>query len=166
MLVTARLVIVVVPAESVDVNEAASSTVSVEYNLVAPVTWKVEEAERRPVTVRLEAKVEEAVEINPANVERPDMFNVPVAVILAAERFPETSAFPWTDNFAAGVVVPIPTLPPVVARYAELVVVSCVVDAFANVVSPVTLKVPVAVRFASVRSPEKKEFPWTAKSCD
>ena len=35
--------------------------------------------------------------------------------------------FPYTSSFSSGVVVPIPTLPPLVARYVEPVVVSCVV---------------------------------------
>ena len=48
------------------------------------------------------AKVEVAVPVT----ER-----VPVAVMLAAVRLPETRASPWTPNCSAGVVEPIPTEP-------------------------------------------------------
>lgn len=33
-----------------------------------------------------------------------------------------------------------------------------------RVVAPVTLRVPVAVRLAKFRSPEKRALPWTAKA--
>lgn len=35
----------------------------------------------------------------------------PVAVRLAVEMFPETSALPWTESLDPGVVEPMPTLP-------------------------------------------------------
>ena len=36
---------------------------------------------------------------------------MPVAVILATFKFPETSALPWTANKAPGEVVPMPKYP-------------------------------------------------------
>ena len=50
--------------------------------------------------------------------------------------------------------MPIPTLPPLVAKYAEPVEPICVVEAYPSVVSPVTFKVEVAVI-----APPKNEVP-------
>ena len=60
---------------------------------------------------------------------------VPVAVRLAAEMLPEKRPLPWTERSCEGEVVPMPTFPPVVARYVLFVVVSWVVVAF-----PVTVR--------------------------
>ena len=46
---------------------------------------------------------------------------------------------PWTERFDVGVVVPIPTLPPAVAKYAEPLALSTVVEAFARLVKPETV---------------------------
>ena len=59
-----------------------------------------------------------------------------------------------------------PTLPPVVARYALPAVVIWVADALVSVVSPVTLRVPVALIFAAKILPEKNAFPCTERSCE
>ena len=52
-----------------------------------------------------------------------------VAVMLAAERLLEKSALPWTERSCEGEVVPSPTEPPLVAKYAEPEAVSAVVEA-------------------------------------
>ena len=61
-----------------------------------------------------------------------------------------------TARVAHGLVVPMPTLPPLVAKYAALVEEIWVVLAYPSVVSPVTFKVEVAVI-----APPKKEVPET-----
>ena len=86
---------------------------------------------------------------------------VPVAVKLARETLPEKRPLPWTERSEAGVVVPMPTLPSVVAKYAEPVEPICVVEAYPSVVSPVTLRVPVAIKLARETLPEKRPLPWT-----
>ena len=63
------------------------------------------------------------------NVERPPTVSDEVAVIAAAEMFPENNPFPWTESICEGDVVPMPTLPPLVAKYAEPVLLITVVDA-------------------------------------
>src|SRR3989344_2621918 len=78
---------------------------------------------------------------------------------------------PETCNTLAGVVVPMPTLPllfqiPDPGKYAVFETDSCVVEAFTNVVRPVTDSVPVAVRFAEVRLPLKKPLPATERSAN
>jgi hypothetical protein len=90
-------------------------------------TEMVEEADTVPFTawrgpVR-EPKVREP------RVERPLTLRVPVAVMFPAERLPETRAFPWTERAWDGEVVPIPTFPPVVAKYADPDDVRAVVEA-------------------------------------
>ena len=59
----------------------------------------------------------------------PEKVSVPVAVMLAAERLLEKSALPWTERSCEGEVVPSPTEPPLVAKYAEPEAVSAVVEA-------------------------------------
>ena len=83
----------------------------------------VEEDWKTPETNKLLLTVDDADEINPlpivsipvvealASVVFPATFKVPVAVIFATLRFPETSALPWTANKAPGEVVPIPKYP-------------------------------------------------------
>jgi len=44
-------------------------------------------------------------------IESPLTFKVPVAVMLLAVRFSLKNPEPATDNFAKGLVVPMPTLP-------------------------------------------------------
>jgi len=62
---------------------------------------------------------------------------------------PTLSISPSTTSFLLGVVVPIPTLPPVVARYVALVVVSWVVEALV-VVKREPSKVRVALEVSAV----------------
>ncbi len=52
-----------------------------------------------------------------------------MAVRFADEKLPDMRALPWTESFWDGVVVPIPTFPPVVAKYAEPDEVIAVVEA-------------------------------------
>ena len=59
-----------------------------------------------------------------------------------------------TDNLPQGEVVPIPTEPPEVAKYAEPVEPIWVVEALPRVVRPVTFRVEVAVS-----APPKNEEP-------
>ena len=62
-------------------------------------------------------------------------------VLLFAPAIP-ARMFPFTSSKYAGDVVPIPTFPPLVAKYAEPVEPMLVVEACVNVESPVTLSVP------------------------
>ena len=55
-------------------------------------------------------------------------------------------------------------MPFFVEKYAEPVEPFCVVEAYPSVVSPVTLRVPVAIKFASDTLPEKRPLPWTERS--
>ncbi len=64
-----------------------------------------------------------------APVDIPGNATVPVAVRFADEKLPDMRALPWTESFWDGVVVPIPTFPPVVAKYAEPDEVIAVVEA-------------------------------------
>ena len=71
---------------------------------------------------------------------------------------------PTTESFQLGDVVPMPTLPPVVAKYAEPVEPICVVEAYPSVVSPVTFNVEVAVIAPPTNKlPEKYPEPWTPR---
>ena len=81
-----------------------------------------------PPTQRLFA-MERLVEEALARADRPETASVPVAVMLAAERLLEKSALPWTERSCEGEVVPSPTEPPLVAKYAEPEAVSAVVEA-------------------------------------
>ena len=56
------------------------------------------------------------VEAPPFNDESPVTVRVPVAVSDARDRLPEKRESPWTESLDEGVVVPMPTEPPVVAR--------------------------------------------------
>jgi hypothetical protein len=76
-----------------------------------------------------------------ARVVLPATFNVPVAVIFAPVRFPLKNPFPATSNLLVGLVVPMPTLPPRVARYVAPVEVNEVVEALPREVWPVVVKV-------------------------
>src|SRR3989338_9618713 len=81
-----------------------------------------------PPTQRLfetERLVEEAL----TKVETPETASVPVAVRFATERLPLTSPLPCTERSCEGEVVPSPTEPPLVAKYAEPEAVSAVVEA-------------------------------------
>jgi hypothetical protein len=76
----------------------------------------VEESPRAPpVFVRLvpvrSVKVSLLMLIPEEKVARPLIAAVPVAVRLAAERFPEKRPLPWTESAWEGVLVPIPTFP-------------------------------------------------------
>ena len=55
-----------------------------------------------------------------------------VAMMPATERLPEMRASPWTERSFPGVVVPMPTLPPLVAKYALPLEVIAVVLAYGN----------------------------------
>ena len=69
---------------------------------------------------------------------------------------PEKYPLPCMESNDAGLVVPMPTLPPLVAKYAEPVELIWVVEALPRVVNPVTESVEVAVS-----APPKNEEPLT-----
>ena len=74
--------------------------------------------------------VENFVEDEYAKVVRPETVKLDVAVTGPPKNpVPEKYPLPFTSIALFGVVVPIPTFPPAVARYVEPVVVNCVVDA-------------------------------------
>ena len=64
-----------------------------------------------------------------------DTVSVPVAVRLATEMLPENRPLPWTPRAKLddGEVLPTPTFPPRVAKYADPVEVRAVVEAYGNV---------------------------------
>ena len=82
-----------------------------------------------PLTLKIEAMVEELLEIKPlptvsipvvealVRVVTPVTFKVPVAVIFATlEIFPDKKTFPCTESSWEGEVVPIPNNPPAEVR--------------------------------------------------
>ena len=118
-----------------------------------------------------------------ANVVLPLTFNVPVAVRLAAVKFPLKYPFPFTSNLFEGDEVPMPRLPlaKILKRLVkgddEAMVKSD--DVEMRVVGawrkkgddgvlvpmpklPPTVRVPVAVMFAAVRFPLRNPFPLTS----
>ncbi len=79
-------------------------------------------------------------------VRLPEIVRVEVAVMAPPKNaVPEMYELPWTEKVAAGVVVLIPTLPPLVAKYAEPIELICVVEACPSVVRPVMLSVEAPV---------------------
>jgi len=73
---------------------------------------------------------------------------------------------PTMASVAEGATVLMPTFPPAVAKYVEPVDVKAVAEAFASVVFPETTRVPVAVKLAPVRLPEKNPLPATSSLFD
>jgi hypothetical protein len=108
---------------------------------------------------------------------------VPVAVRPATETLPEKRPLPWISRAKRdeGDVVPTPTTPPAVAKYVKPDEVKAVVEAYGKteavlpvavylvawsveeLVMPLTVSVPEAVRLAAVRFPEKRPLPWTPR---
>src|SRR3989344_7920155 len=124
------------PAVTVSANEGrVPATCRFQFGVVVPmpilplvVKLPFEVVVALPPTQRLFA-MERLVEEALARVDRPETASVPVAVMLAAERLLEKSALPWTERSCEGEVVPSPTEPPLVAKYAEPEAVSAVVEA-------------------------------------
>jgi len=146
----------------------APQTESLEYGVEVPMPMEpfvvkvpFEVVVALPPTQRLfetERLVVEAL----VNVETPETESVPVAVRLAAERLPEKRPLPCTESACEGVVEPIPTLPPLVAKYAEPEEVMAVVEAYGKVLAAVAVEVmapPMARVEVAVNAPPKKAVP-------
>src|SRR3989344_844859 len=83
----------------------------------SPANDDVDEAEKWSDTWNGALTVDDAVLMNPASVERPPTVKVEVALTApptVSTSF--TNAAPWTERSTPGVVVPMPTLPPVKAK--------------------------------------------------
>ena len=102
--------------------------------VATPVVVAPPDTVRPPASVPLPMVEEAEAVIPPLNALSPPTVRVPVAVRLAIDTLPENRPLPWTERAKSddGEVVPIPTLPPNVPKYAEPVDVRAVVEAYAN----------------------------------
>ena len=81
---------------------------------VTPVISDTDEA--RFAAVMVDTRFFEASVATRRDAVRPENESVPVALMFATERSPDTRASPCTERVFEGVVVPMPTLPALVIR--------------------------------------------------